>query len=156
MPTSDGETGVECGHSTPRREVAMKINKVGHIGIAVEDLDSVAKIFEELFGIELAAKHEAPAQPVKVAMLNTEGAILELVTPTDEESGLAKFVKERGNSIHHISFEVEDIDAALEHLKQKGVELIDKEPRVGAEGKRIAFIHPNSCGGILIELKEKA
>jgi methylmalonyl-CoA/ethylmalonyl-CoA epimerase len=134
----------------------MKINKVGHIGIAVENLDSVAKIFEELFGIELAGRYGALGQPVEVALLKTEGTTLELVTPTDRKSGLAKFLKKRGNSIHHISFEVEDIDAALEHLKQKGVELIDKEPRVGAEGKRIAFIHPNSCGGILIELKEKA
>lgn len=134
----------------------MKINRVGHIGIAVEDLDSVAKIFEDLFGIELAGKHGAPGQPVKVALLRTEGTTLELVTPTDQKSGLAKFLKKRGNAIHHISFEVEDIDAALSHLKEKGVELIDREPRVGAEGKRIAFIHPKSCGGILIELKEKA
>ena len=133
----------------------MKINKVGHIGIAVEDLDSVAKVFEDLFGIELEAKHGAPDQSVEVALLKTEGTTLELVTPTDQQSGLAKLLKKRGNSIHHISFEVEDIDAALSHLKEKGVELIDKEPRVGAEGKRIAFIHPKSCGGILIELKEK-
>ncbi len=133
----------------------MKINRVGHIGIAVEDLDSVAKIFEDLFGIELEAKHGAPDQSVEVALLKTEGTTLELVTPTDQQSGLAKLLKKRGNSIHHISFEVEDIDAALSHLKEKGVELIDKEPRVGAEGKRIAFIHPKSCGGILIELKEK-
>jgi len=133
----------------------MKINKVGHIGIAVEDLDSVAKIFEDLFGIELEAKHGAPDQPVEVALLKTEGTTLELVTPTDQQSDLAKFLKKRGNAIHHISFDVEDIDAALSHLKDKGVELIDKEPRVGAEGKRIAFIHPKSCAGILIELKEK-
>jgi len=134
----------------------MKINKVGHVGIAVEDVDSVAKIFEDLFGIELEAKHGAPGQPVKVALLKTEGTTLELVTPTDEGSGLAKFLKKSGNAIHHISFEVEDIDAAISHLKDKGVELIDREPRVGAEGKRIAFIHPKSCAGILIELKEKA
>lgn len=134
----------------------MRINKVGHIGIAVEDLDSVAKIFEDLFGIELEAKHSAPDEPVEVALLKTEGTTLELVTPTDQQSGLAKFLKKRGNSIHHISFEVEDIDAALSHLKKKGVELVDKEPRAGAEGKRIAFIHPKSCGGILIELKERA
>jgi len=133
----------------------MKISKVGHIGIAVEDLDSVAKIFEDLFGIELEAKHSAPDQPVQVALLKTEGTTLELVTPTDQQSGLAKFLKKRGNAIHHISFDVEDIDAALSHLKEKGVELIDKEPRVGAEGKRIAFIHPKSCSGIMIELKEK-
>jgi len=134
----------------------MKINKVGHIGIAVEDLDSVAKIFEELFGIELEAKHGAPDQPVEIALLKTEGTTLELITPTDEGSGLAEFLKKRGNAIHHISFEVEDIDAALSDLKDKGVELIDAEPRVGAEGKRIAFIHPKSCGGILIELKESS
>lgn len=132
----------------------MRINKVGHIGIAVEDLDSVAKIFEDLFGIELEAKHSTPDQSVEVALLKTEGTTLELVTPTDRQSGLAKFLKKRGNAIHHISFEVEDIDAALSHLKKKGVELVDKEPRVGAEGKRIAFIHRKSCGGILIELKE--
>jgi methylmalonyl-CoA/ethylmalonyl-CoA epimerase len=133
----------------------MKISKVGHIGIAVEDLDSVAKIFEELFGVELEGRYGAPGQPVEVAFLKTEGATLELVTPTDQESGLAKFLKKRGNSIHHISFEVDDIDTALSDLKEKGVELIDREPRVGAEGKRIAFIHPKSCGGILIELMEK-
>lgn len=132
----------------------MKINRIGHIGIAVEDLDYVAKIFEDLFGIELGGKHGAPGQAVRVAMLKTEGTTLELVTPTDDESGLAEFLKKRGNAVHHISFEVDDIDAALSHLKEKGVELIDKEPRVGAEGKRIAFIHPKSCGGILIELKQ--
>lgn len=145
-----------CDITVDARFDQMKINRVGHIGIAVEDVDSVAKIFEDLFGIELAGKHGAPGQPVKVAMLKTEGTILELVAPTGEESSLAKFLKTRGNAIHHISFEVEDIDAALSHLKRKGVELVDREPRVGAEGKRIAFIHPKSCAGILIELKEKA
>jgi methylmalonyl-CoA/ethylmalonyl-CoA epimerase len=135
--------------------MVMKINKVGHIGIAVDDLDAVAEIFNDLFGIELGGKHGAPGQPVRVAMLKTEGTTLELVTPTDDESGLAKFLKKRGNAVHHISFDVDDIDAALSYLKEKGVELIDEEPRLGAEGKRIAFIHPKSCGGILIELKER-
>jgi len=129
--------------------------KVDHIAIAVSNLDEALGLYDRLFDLRPEKVETVPQQRVKAAILLTgEGTQIELIQPTDSHSGVAKFLERRGEGIHHIAIEVEDIGKELKTLASKGVELIDKEPRLGLAGK-VAFVHPKSTRGVLIELVQK-
>ena len=130
------------------------MKKIDHIAIAVHNIEEALQAYEGALGLELADVGEVSEQAVRVAFLPMGESALELVEPLTSGSGVAKFLEKRGEGIHHICFEVGDIEAALQDLAAKGVRLIDEQPRQGAHG-RIAFLHPKSTHGVLIELIEK-
>ena len=127
------------------------LKKVNHIGIAVRSIEE-AKRFYEVMGLQVEGYEVVEEQKVRVAFVPVGETRIELLEPTSEDSPVAKFIAKRGEGIHHIAFEVEDIEKALEVLKENGVRLIDEEPRRGAHGTRIAFLHPKSTNGVLIEI----
>ncbi len=129
---------------------------VDHIGIAVPSIKEALKFWADGLQNKVAHEEEVPAQKVKTAFLPVGEVNVELLEPTSEDSPIAKALAKRGPGIHHICFLVEDIHAALEHLKGQGVKLIDQEPRPGAHGKIVAFVHPKSPGGVLVELCQPA
>jgi methylmalonyl-CoA epimerase len=128
------------------------IKKIDHIAIAVSDLDGSARHFGEVLGLEAAGREVVKEQKVETASFRIGESNIELVSPTEPDSPVGKFISAKGEGIHHIAVEVEDIEAALKSLKEKGVRLIDEEPRVGAGGHLIAFLHPKSNRGVLVEL----
>ncbi len=127
------------------------IKKIAHVGIATESIGVTAD-FYRLLGLEMDTMEVVEDQNVQVAMMKVGDSAVELIEPLDESSPVARFINKRGEGIHHITFEVDDIQGMLEKLKQANIKLIDEEPRTGAEGALIAFIHPYSTGGVLIEL----
>jgi methylmalonyl-CoA/ethylmalonyl-CoA epimerase len=131
-----------------------KIKRIDHIAIVVEDIDTSLGFWRDALGLELEHLEEVPEQASIVAFLPSGESEVELVEPTTDDSGIARYLKKRGPGIHHICFEVEGIEAVLEDLKTKGVRLINEIPTTGAGGKRIAFIHPESTNGVLVELYE--
>jgi len=130
------------------------LKKVDHIGIVVRSIEEALKVYRDALGLPLAHVQEVPEQQVRIAFLPVGDCEIELVEPTAADSGVARFLEKRGEGLHHICFEVEDIEAALRDLAAKGVRLIDRQPRQGAIG-RVAFLHPKSAHGVLIELVEK-
>jgi methylmalonyl-CoA/ethylmalonyl-CoA epimerase len=133
----------------------MRIEGVEHIGIAVKDLDECIERFESLLGLKCSERRRVETNRVEVAVFDCGGTSLELVAPTDERSPVHRFVSKGGNALHHICFKVDDIDGWLEFLGQHGAELIDKKPREGAFGRRIAFVSPKAVCNFLIELTEE-
>lgn len=131
------------------------IKRIDHIGIAVKSIHKTLDFYRETLGLELAHTEAEPEQRVLVAFLPAGEAEVELLEPIDEEGPVARFLAQRGEGIHHICFEVENIEKVLELLAGQGVELIDREPKIGTGGKRIAFVHPHSTSGVLVELYEK-
>ena len=129
--------------------------KIDHIGIAVRDIEQALQVYQVALGLPLLEILDVPDQQVRVAFLPVGESKIELVQPSDETSGTARFIEKRGEGIHHICVQVDDIEAALEQLKANGVPLIDKEPRPGAHG-RVAFVHPKGTNGVLLELVEHA
>jgi len=130
----------------------MKIKKISHIGLAVADLEPVRRMYTELLGLPL--DHEEMLGELKIAFVPVGQTNLELVQSTDPEGVMAKYVAKKGEGIHHIALEVEDIHQAVEELKAKGMEMIDQKPRPGAHGATIAFLHPRATHGVMIELVE--
>ncbi len=133
----------------------MKPTVIDHIGIAVKSIDEALKFWEEGLGIRCTAREEVAEQKVITAFLPVKDTEVELLEPTSDESPVAKFIEKKGEGIHHIAIRVDDLEAALAELKAKGVRLIDETPRYGAGGAKIAFVHPKSTGGILLELSER-
>ncbi|MFZ3109073.1 MAG: methylmalonyl-CoA epimerase [Rectinemataceae bacterium] len=133
----------------------MKLNKLDHIGIAVEKIDEALPFWEGLLGLPLHGTEEVKEQKVRTAFLPIGESEVELLESLDAEGPIAKFIAAKGQGIQHIAFRVDDIDAALAELKEKGLRLIDETPRYGAGGARIAFLHPKATGGVLIELCER-
>jgi methylmalonyl-CoA/ethylmalonyl-CoA epimerase len=131
-----------------------KIKRIDHIAIVVEDVDSALGFWRDAMGLELDHIEDVPDQKSLVAFLPTGDSEVELVKPTTDDSGIARYLQKRGPGIHHICFEVEDIEAALSELIEKGVRLINETPLEGSQGKRLAFIHPQSANGVLVELYE--
>lgn len=131
------------------------IKKFNHISIAVSNLEKSKKVFEEIFGKKCDMEVDVPDQKVKVAMFDIGGVLFEIIQPTDMESSIAQFVDNRGNALHHIAFTVDDIQKTIEDFVAKGYRMIDQKPRIGAEGHPIAFMHPKSSDGILIEFVEE-
>jgi methylmalonyl-CoA/ethylmalonyl-CoA epimerase len=132
----------------------MKILKVDHIGIAVESIARSSK-FYELLGLESAGTEEVAEQKVKVAFFPLGDSEIELLESTLPDGPIAKYIEKNGEGIQHVALRVDNIDTALAELKEKGIRLIDEKPRYGAGGARIAFVHPKSTGGILLELSER-
>ncbi len=130
------------------------IEKLDHIGIAVSDIDDAMKFYSAL-GLSCTHVEDVSEQKVKIAFLPAGDVNLELLQSTDPEGALAKFIEKKGEGVHHIAFKVADIEKALTQLKERGMELIDSIPRKGAHGSKIAFLHPKSAHGVLIELVEK-
>lgn len=128
--------------------------KVHHIAIAVDDIDQSLAFWRDALGLTLGGVDEVPEQKAKVAFLDAGESHVELVQPTADDTGVARFLAQRGGGIHHLCLEVDDIDAALASLKAKGVRLINEEPLTRENGRRYAFIHPKSTGGVLLELYE--
>jgi len=126
--------------------------KIDHIGIAVGDLDKAISFYRDQVGVDLKDIEEVDEQKVKVAIFPVGESKLELLETTDPQGPVGKFVEKKGEGFHHLAFRVSDIEAKLEQLKAQGVELIDEEPRYGAGGAKVAFLHPRSTGGVLIEL----
>lgn len=126
--------------------------KIHHIGIATDGIDGAYALWHDLLGLQVDHCEDVPGQKVRVCMLPVGESSLELLEPMSEDSPISKFLEKRGGGIHHVAVAVEDIHAALDDLKQKGVKLIDEVPRTGASGCLVAFIHPSSTGGVLLEL----
>jgi methylmalonyl-CoA epimerase len=126
--------------------------KIDHIGIAVKSLAEAIKVYENALGLEVSGYDQVDDQGVRVAMLNIGESRIELLEPTGPESPIEKFMTKRGEGIHHIAVTVDDIEKALERLKSAGVRLVDTVPRRGAHNTRVAFIHPSSTQGVLVEL----
>jgi methylmalonyl-CoA epimerase len=133
----------------------MTVKKIDHIGIIVKDIEAALKVYRDALGLQLAKIELVPEQEVKIAFLPTGESELELVQPTTGDSGVGRYLAKRGEGIHHICLEVEDIEAALARVAGQGMELIDKTPRVGSAGQKLAFVHPKSAHGVLIEFYEK-
>ena len=125
-----------------------------HIGIAVADLRAALAFYRDALGLEIEAPEDVASQRVRAHFIPAGGAALELLEATAEDSPIAKYVAKRGPGLHHITLRVDDIRAALAQLKEKGVRLIDESPREGAHGSLVAFIHPASAHGVLVELKQ--
>ena len=126
--------------------------KINHLGIATKGIDGALKFWADSLGLENVHIETVEDQKVRVAMLPIGESRIELLEPTSDDSPISKFLEKRGGGIHHIAVDVEDIEASLKQLKDKGVRLIDESPRIGAEGCLVAFIHPSSSGGVLLEL----
>jgi len=130
------------------------IKRIDHIGIVVNDIKEALKVYQQALGLSLAKIQERPDQAVTIAFLPTGESEIELIQPVTGDSGVAKFLQKRGEGIHHICLEVENIEKTLADLQEKGLQLIDEMPRTGPGGESFAFIHPKSTHGVLIELYE--
>lgn len=130
--------------------------KINHLGIATNGIDEALRFWSDALGLENIHTEVVEDQKVKIAMLPVGESRIELLEPTSDDSPISKFLEKRGGGIHHIAVEVDDIQASLEDLKTKGMRLIDEEPRVGAEGCLVAFVHPAATGGVLLELVQTA
>ncbi len=131
------------------------VQKVDHIGVAVSSLEDALKIYTDVLGLKLHGTEVVEEQKVRVAFLPVGDTEVELLESTDPEGPIAKFIEKRGEGIQHIAFRVDNIEEALAEMRRKGIRLIDEKPRYGAGGARIAFLHPKSTGGVLVELCER-
>jgi len=133
----------------------MKILKIDHIGIAAKSIDQVAPFWSPILGLPIAGRETVEEQKATTAFLPVGESELEILESTSPEGAIAKFIESRGEGIQHIALRVDNIEEALKELKEKGVRLIDEKPRRGAGGAKIAFIHPKSTNGVLLELSER-
>ncbi|MBC8175987.1 MAG: methylmalonyl-CoA epimerase [Desulfobacteraceae bacterium] len=133
----------------------MKIKHIDHIGIAVKGIEQAGKFYTDILGLKIEDVENVADQKVNVAFIPITDSEVELLESTDPDGPVAKYISARGEGVQHIAFRVEDIDKALEELKEKGVRLIDQTPRKGAGGARIAFIHPKETNGVLVEICER-
>ncbi len=129
------------------------IKRIAHVAIATRSI-AVNAEFYKLLGLELDSIEVVPGQKVKAAVMNVGDSAVELIEPMEPDSPISQFLENRGQGLHHISLEVDDLQSALDSLKEHNIKLIDQKPRQGAEGRLIAFIHPDSTGGVLVELSQ--
>ena len=130
------------------------LGPVDHIGIAVADLEAGKRLYGEIFGLDLVFEEEVPTERVRVAAFDGGGMKLELLASTDPEGPIGKFVAKRGEGIHHVCYRVDDVATVLAHLQAQGLRTLDETPRPGAGGCQVAFIHPKSAGGVLVEISQ--
>ena len=128
------------------------IKAINHVAVVVSDMEKALSFWRDALGIHLHELRDVPAEKSQVAFLPLAGAEVELVMPTTDDSGIAKYLAKRGPGMHHLCLEVDDIESMMAQLKAKNVRLINEESRTAADGKRYAFIHPESTGGVLVEL----
>jgi len=131
------------------------IKKVSHIGIAVKSIDEALKLYRDILGLSVEGFEVVEEQKVRVAFIPIGETRIELLESTDPNGPIAKFIESRGEGIQHIAFQTDDIEAELKKLKEKGLRLIDEKPRRGAHGAKIAFVHPKSTYGVLLEICEE-
>jgi methylmalonyl-CoA/ethylmalonyl-CoA epimerase len=131
-----------------------EVKKINHVAVVVDDMEKALSFWQDALGMDLHELRDVPAEKSQVAFLPLEGSEVELVVPTSDDSGIAKYLAKRGAGMHHICLEVDDIHGMLAQLQSKDVRLINEEPRTGADGKKYAFIHPESTSGVLVELYE--
>jgi methylmalonyl-CoA/ethylmalonyl-CoA epimerase len=129
--------------------------KIDHLGIAVRSISDSLTFYRDALGLVLAGTERVEDQGVEVALLPVGESRIELLEPFSEDTPVGRFIAKRGEGLHHICYEVEDLSSKLEDLKARGVRVLDGYPRRGAEGKLVAFLHPSSAGGVLVELVEK-
>lgn len=129
--------------------------KIHHLGIAVRNMEEAATRFGGLLGLERGDRYDVPEMKVSVVFLPVGDSNLELLEPQSEDSAVGKFLARRGEGLHHVCFEVDDLEASMREMEEQGATLIDKKPRAGAGGHLVAFVHPKSTHGALIELKQK-
>lgn len=129
-----------------------RVKQINHIAVVIDDMEKALSFWHDALGMDLHGLRDVPAEKSEVAFLPLPGSEVELVRPTTEDSGIAKYLAKRGPGMHHICLEVDDIEGMMTQLKSKGVRLINEEPRMTADGKRYAFIHPESTSGVLVEL----
>ena len=130
------------------------VKKINHVAVVVDDMEKALSFWRDALGMELHELRDVPAEKSQVAFLPLGDSEVELVVPTSDDSGISKYLAKRGPGMHHICLEVDDILGMLAQLRAKGVRLINEEPRTGADGKKYAFIHPESTSGVLVELYE--
>ena len=133
-----------------------KVKKIHHIAVLVDDLDQTLKFWRDGLGLELSQVQDIPTEMAQIAFMPTGESEIELVKPTSSDSSLARFLEKRGPGMHHICLEVDDIVGMLAQLKAQGIQLINEEPKLGADGRRYAFVHPKSANGVMVELYELA
>lgn len=131
------------------------ILRIHHVALVVEDLEGAIVFWRDVLGLPLAAVQDIPEQQSRIAFLPAGEAEVELVLPTSGDSGVARYLAKRGPGMHHLCLEVTDLEVMLQRLRQNGVRLINPEPVAGADGRRMAFLHPESTQGVLIELYER-
>ena len=130
------------------------ITRINHVAVVVDDLEKSLSFWRDALGMDLHELRDVPAEQSRVAFLPLEGSEVELVQPTTLDSGIAKYLAKRGPGMHHLCLEVDDLAAMLAQLKDRHVRLINEQPRVAADGRKYAFVHPESTGGVLVELYE--
>jgi methylmalonyl-CoA/ethylmalonyl-CoA epimerase len=129
---------------------------IDHVAVAVSDLDRAMALYEDTLGMPVVHRETVESQGVEAALLDVGDGHIELLRPLDSQTAVGKFIVKRGEGLHHVAYRVGDIDATLAKLRDRGVELIDAEARVGIRGSRVAFLHPRATGGVLTELVEPA
>lgn len=130
------------------------IKSINHVAVVVDDMEKALSFWRDALGMEMHELRDVPAEKSQIAFLPLAGAEVELVRPTSDDSGIAKYLAKRGPGMHHICLEVDNIEGMLAQLRGKGIRLINEEPRTSANGKKYAFIHPESTAGVLVELYE--
>ncbi|MBN2898944.1 MAG: methylmalonyl-CoA epimerase [Clostridia bacterium] len=133
----------------------MKALKIDHIGIAVKNLDETLKFYTDVLGLEVGGTEVVEEQKVKVAFLPVGDSEVELLESTSEDGPIAKFIEKNGEGIQHIAFKVDNIEEAIAFMQEKGMKMIDEQPRYGAGGAKIAFVHPKSSNRVLVELSQR-
>ena len=133
----------------------FKILGIEHVGVAVESMDGISEIFSDILGLEFSGSEEVKDQQVRTEIFNTGNSKLEFLKATDPDSPISRFIEKKGSGMHHIALVVDHLQPALDYLENQDIHLIDSVPKIEAEGYKVAFIHPKSSGGILIELCEK-
>jgi methylmalonyl-CoA/ethylmalonyl-CoA epimerase len=129
-----------------------KVKQINHVAVVVDDMEKALSFWRDALGMELHELRDVPAEKSQVAFLPLPGSEVELVKPTTGDSGIAKYLAKRGSGMHHICLEVDDIDGMMKQLRSKNIRLINEEPRTASDGKKYAFIHPESTAGVLVEL----
>lgn len=126
--------------------------RIAHVGIALSAIDAQLPFYREVLGLEATPVNDSDG--ARIVAFDADGSLVELLEPASDDSPIGRFIAKRGPGIHHICFAVDDLEATMEKCRVTGVELVDQLPRIGAEGKKIAFLHPRSTGGVLVELTE--
>ena len=129
-----------------------KVKQINHVAVVVDDMEKALSFWRDALGMELHELRDVPAEKSQIAFLPLPGSEVELVKPNTDDSGIAKYLAKRGPSMHHICLEVDDIDGMMKQLRSKNIRLINEEPRTASDGKKYAFIHPESTAGVLVEL----
>jgi methylmalonyl-CoA/ethylmalonyl-CoA epimerase len=130
--------------------------RIDHVGVAVDDLDAAIALHEQAYGLALAHREVVEAQGVEAVLLDVGESHVELLRPLQPDTAVGRFLVSRGPGLHHVAYRVDDIEAALDALRDRGLQLIDETPRVGIRDSRVAFVHPQSAGGVLTEIVQPA